>query len=264
MRVYPGEEKLFADAAAHYVENGVSAREAGRVFEIGKDRITTYLKENGLLRKKKDLTYDETFFDVIDTEQKAYWLGFLFADGHVSKERNMLEITIKGEDKGHLEKFKRDISFKGDVTDKDVTLNGKIYPAARIALYGQIKESLMSSGYTLEKRLRVYPNIPIELDRYFIRGYFDGDGSIYKARGNAAITIIGYESFLTTIQDKLIGHCGLTKVKLYNQKKTVREYKKERSQALKILHFLYDKSTVYLDRKYNKYLVLATFMSDHD
>lgn len=36
------------------------------------------------VEKNKKYTCDSTFFNVIDTEEKAYWLGFLMADGFIT------------------------------------------------------------------------------------------------------------------------------------------------------------------------------------
>lgn len=49
---------------------------------------------------------------MIDTEEKAYWLGFLYADGAVSKNTNTIELSLKSSDISHLEKYKSSLSFE--------------------------------------------------------------------------------------------------------------------------------------------------------
>ncbi len=57
----------------------------------------------------------KTFFDVIDSEEKAYWLGFIYADGNVSKNGYTLTIGLQATDSSHLMKladiFKRPVHF---------------------------------------------------------------------------------------------------------------------------------------------------------
>ena len=52
------------------------------------------------------LKFDNTVFDTIDTEEKAYWLGFMYADGYVQNNGNSVELSLKGSDVEHLEKFR--------------------------------------------------------------------------------------------------------------------------------------------------------------
>jgi hypothetical protein len=56
------------------------------------------------------IEYNRHIFDEIDNEEKAYWLGFIVADGYLNSDRNMLRIKLGNKDKNHLEKF---INFLG-------------------------------------------------------------------------------------------------------------------------------------------------------
>jgi hypothetical protein len=51
------------------------------------------------------IEYNRHIFDVIDTPEKAYWLGFIIADGYLNDNKNMLRIKLGNKDKCHLEKF---------------------------------------------------------------------------------------------------------------------------------------------------------------
>jgi hypothetical protein len=55
-------------------------------------------------------TYDRHIFDTIDTPEKAYWLGFIVADGYLNMDKHMLRIKIGNVDKDHLIKY---IKFLG-------------------------------------------------------------------------------------------------------------------------------------------------------
>jgi len=51
------------------------------------------------------IEYNRHIFDKINTPEKAYWLGFIVADGYLNVERRMLRIKLGNKDKHHLEKF---------------------------------------------------------------------------------------------------------------------------------------------------------------
>ncbi|UYZ23301.1 LAGLIDADG family homing endonuclease [Mesobacillus jeotgali] len=83
---------------------------------------------------------DENFFGKITTEEKAYWLGFILADGSVSKEnrRNCITLSLSRKDKEHLYKFKKSIKATYDIKDKIVYLKAK-------------EHSILNLGYIAKK-----------------------------------------------------------------------------------------------------------------
>jgi hypothetical protein len=135
----------------------------------------------------KKYTFDENYFTHIDSPEKAYWLGFLFADGYNTDDEIVIELAKK--DITHLVKFKKTIKATQLIStrskyDKN-QLNTKEFASIRISsremckilsIHGMIK----NKTYTLK-----YPDINSEYDRHFIRGFFDGDGCIFiKIVGN--------------------------------------------------------------------------------
>lgn len=258
------EINLFKEAKEFYITNNVSAREVGRKFGISKDRITKFLTYEGILRPKLSHTFNEDYFEEIDTEDKAYWLGFIYADGSINPSKNCLEISLKESDKSHLEKFKKSIEYSGEVRTKEVKVKGKTYGACRIELYGEklIKDLQHKGVYARKSLIITFPSeeqVPKKLLLHFIRGYFDGDGSLYTYhrkgcnRDEYALSIIGTQDFLNGVQNFLISEVNVRKVKLHNQKVTVFEYKKSWNECLKVLDFLYSNAEIYLDRKYEIY-----------
>ena len=102
--------------ASEYYKNNqkMSIRKTAEMFDISEDSFSRALKEYGIDtdRKLNSYSFDEHVFDSIDTEEKAYWLGFIFADGYISssplKEQNkkyIFEICLALIDTGHLFKF---------------------------------------------------------------------------------------------------------------------------------------------------------------
>ena len=260
------EEQLILEQAINeYCNTTKSARSIAREFGFSKDKINIELHKRRLMRKKKDNSFDENYFDKINNSEKAYWLGFIYADGCVLNKVNCVEIDLKASDIEHLKKFKKCINFKGEIKLKTNALKDKTYEACRIRLFSsKLKHDLIKHGCTPKKSLtRKYPLINKKYNKDFIRGYFDGDGSVYSymrkdcIKPTCALSIIGTLDFLTTVQKILIRESGVNEVKLYNDKVTVWEYKKAFNEALKVLHYLYDDSSVYLDRKFKKFMEFA-------
>ena len=71
-------------------------------------------------------------FEKIDTEEKAYWLGFLYADGYINEKRKFVDIGLKRSDRGHLEKFRQ--FLESDVPIRDEINNGG-YECSRFRIY---------------------------------------------------------------------------------------------------------------------------------
>jgi len=133
--------------------------------------------------------FNENYFENIDTEDKAYWLGFLYADGYVRiGKRNSCQLKLKlsQKDKDHILKFKNCIESKKDIKDsKDVFFsNGKEYISlsSTFNVYSfKIVNDLISHGCVNNKTQKIrFPNLNNNLIYHFIRGYFDGDGCIFK------------------------------------------------------------------------------------
>src|SRR5690606_11965662 len=122
---------------------------------------------------KRKYNVNDDFFDLIDTEEKAYWLGFLSADGCITRG-NILKVRLAKYDENHLSKFLK--SLKSD---------NKIYRdknSVEIQISSQkLCDDLTRIGITRNKSLTIKPiNLPTEIYRHYWRGIFDGDGSICK------------------------------------------------------------------------------------
>ena len=123
--------------------------------------------------------YNRHIFDIIDTAEKAYWLGFIVADGYLNTNKNMLRIKLGNVDKEQLIKF---IDFLGgDETmlkseKHNITGNTQWY----VSCYSkEIKDALVDLTVEQGKSGHEHvPSIPQHLYRDFIRGLWDGDGFI--------------------------------------------------------------------------------------
>lgn len=203
---------------------------------------------------------DEGFFDAVDTEAKAYWLGFINADGCVQLgkvgangwQRNQLNVKLKASDAAHLEKLKADMAAENPVYH--VPQKGKAGPAAEIAMSSlHLVESLIRLGVTPRKSLTATPwNGPDHLMRHYWRGMFDGDGTIVKhpdARGKWHLRFLGSEACVEAFRVWAVPVCG-SAAKVYPKGNIFSWTAGGLASPQALARELYAGSTVYLDRKY--------------
>lgn len=122
--------------------------------------------------------YKENIFEVIDSKEKAYWIGFLYADGYIHSRDNGWGIALKESDKEQLEKF---IDFLG-VDDRDCLAHRELTKSFNFHVTREkTHKDLINLGFTANKSydttLDVWNNIPKEFKKYFLLGFWDGDGS---------------------------------------------------------------------------------------
>lgn len=240
-----------------YTEENVSLKQLGKEFGCAPGSI------KNLLHNKKIKTHgakhgyprNEHYFTIIDTPEKAYWLGFLYADGCVHNNRN--EVSVSSIDKEHLEKFKKAI---GAVNHKITVFQSKQFPDAKpTCIFSirdkQIHDDLIKWGCAPNKSLALtkIPNIPRDYVSHFLRGYFDGDGSLHYLKGtnNYRISIAGTPEFLDDVQKELGTNLS------YNHSSQIYQLQiAGRKQVTRILQYFYKDSNenIRLNRKYSIYL----------
>lgn len=247
------------------IQEGKTCKEICKELNVSKSTVNRRCKKLSLSipNYHNQLKFDNTVFDNINTEEKAYWLGFLYADGNVCYDKNIISISLKREDKSHLEKFKCFLNAKCNIKDNIVKVKNKEYKTSRIQVCDKhFKQTLISLGCVPRKSLILtFPLIEIfaqkELIYDFIRGYVDGDGCLtFTANGKLCLYILGTKEFLEGI------------VKVFPEKfKSIHKIKRLATNVYKISNSgenatyvalkLYDKATIYLDRKYNRFAVLC-------
>ena len=227
----------------------------------------------GLLRRKgikvlnrtelnmKDFPRNSNYFNKIDSFDKAYWLGFLYADGYISKD-NEIRINLKREDEEHLRKFLRAINAKNHtIKYSQKKQEDKIYYQAYCHIRdNQMVKDLANLGCVNNKSLILtFPNeqqLPKEFQSHFIRGYFDGDGSITFSNKKCRISFVGTQNMLLGIQ-KVLDKENLA---LEKHENFCRLSIMGNRQLVKILSFIYLDSyyEIELNRKrtiYNNFLL---------
>jgi hypothetical protein len=133
---------------------------------------------------------NDRFFEFIDTEEKAYWLGFLGADGNVSG--NLLQIDLMQTDHSHLEKLKASLDAEHPVIDRMID-----YAQCRFAVSNKkIVSDLAKHGLIPKKSSTLVPwsSEDHTLQRHYWRGLIDGDGSIFFSGNKWSISLNGSRS----------------------------------------------------------------------
>lgn len=220
--------------------------------------------------------YNETYFNEIDTEEKAYWLGFLYADGWVSRDSHQFSLCLKSSDILHLVKFRDIITPTGKIMQKNVKLGDKIFSAHTFGgCNGPLRNTLVAKGCTPRKSLTLqFPNsqiVPNNLRKHFIRGYFDGDGSVSrncKIGGLFAIiaSFTGTRDFLDSLQNVLIEEIPnytIVSVRKDSRSKCFFISKGGKNAPMALLKYLYDGCSVCLERKRDKYLSAFAVLSSN-
>lgn len=247
---------------------GKSLSALGREFGVSYNTIRNLLKKQGIKTKgnKHNFPRDEFYFKEINNPEKAYWLGFLYADGCVHSNSNEISISLK--DKEHLEKFKKAIKAKNKISE---SIDHRWSTPCQLYHFSikdkQLKADLIKWGCTPKKSLSLtkIPNIPRDFVSHFIRGYFDGDGSLHwlNKKKNFRLSFVGTELFLKDIQKEL----GLSSLSLGQQEGNQSKYFQVagRKQVPMILDYIYKDSTenTRLDRKYKNYLDCLNWAHRH-
>ena len=233
---------------------------------LRKNRVNVLsLSELGMLNFPRN----SNFFESVDTPVKAYWLGFLYADGYIGKEKDKrVRITLKKSDEQHLSKFLSAIEANNTPIKYSQKKDGdKIFEQAYCCLRdAKLVEDLNRAGcvncksYTL-----TFPNtdiLPEKLQSHFIRGYFDGDGSLHSTLSGKnktpryRITFVGTKSFLESLRHIL----GKEHIAIENRDTYCMFSISGNKQLIPILEYLYKDSndSIELTRKrqiYNKFLL---------
>lgn len=266
---YKQKLKLFEVAEEGYCSVDTISRWMKK-YNLPTDNELRYLK----LGKKYSL--DEDFFENIDTEEKAYWLGFIMADGCINIYQNKpnrkpmkrlksnytsyrLSILLAKQDINHLTKFKNSLKYDGVLEEGFTILNNKEYPNVKIRVTSKkLCLDLMKQNVLPRKSSKeIFPiNLPQDMYRHFIRGYFDGDGSIYyyKKTFNLLLTIVGGHDFLVNLKQYLVDNGFNTNGQIKNEGNYSTYVIGGNQLGGEVLDYLYKDSNIYLDRKFNTYL----------
>lgn len=166
--------------------DGMDAPEIGRTLSLHSSSVYNILEEAGIDRREQIACDNPGYFDQIDTPDKAYWLGFLGADGCVTgstrgiKTYLRLQAKLARKDRDHLVTLHKALKARRPIRDFDEKSFGKIVPVSALAVSSQqVADALIGHGIIRKKTDVLQPwNGPADLMPHYWRGLVDGDGHI--------------------------------------------------------------------------------------
>lgn len=242
-------DKYHTDAAYQLEKHGVSLKGRG---------VQRMLSRTGCI------CYDWNASE-IKTEEQAYTLGFLMADGH--NTGSQVGIKVKTSDGYILEKMKNCFS-------KEIKLQEHEDYCSFVISATTVCDNLRNLGIVEHKSHseKHIPEMPSDLVRHFIRGYFDGDGTVFicKSGKNRFFKcnicsstrnilemfkdVLAKDGIISTINlekrvgkpYKVCGKCdGIASMDMY------RLFIRQKASIEKLFHYLYDGATIFLKRKHD-------------
>ena len=224
------------------------------------------------LTHSKKYNIDVTYFEKVDTEDKAYFLGLLYADGYNGKSNSCIRLGLASPDEHILETFKKYLKTNKPLKfyNKGKQTNNKWKDFYNLDIENKkMCEDLEKLNcFQAKTHFLTFPNqsiVPKHLIRHFIRGFFDGDGCITSTRTKNkpnrkptySISFVTTLSFLESLEQIFIEELGFKKVKFSKRfkerKDSIYTFSFAGSNKVeKLYHYLYDNSNPELCLKRKK------------
>lgn len=236
-----------------------------------KRRCRSSLKSAQSLSATRKYSVDESFFSTIDNDIKAYWLGFLYADGSVyipkttsgNNKGGIVELGLMKQDEYHISSLLYDLNSDYKIQDRKIQLNDNTYLSSRVQINSAkmcsdlIKQGCVPAKSTILKP----PLLRDDLIHHFIRGYFDGDGCVcfYPEYNHCSYSILGTKEILEYIKY----NSGVSKRITIRKSKRGNFYEINMgapAAVKKFFSYIYKDKTVFLERKWDKSLKMMKYL----
>lgn len=242
-------------------QDGSTLNEIAVVYNTDRHTVGRVLKRNNFVIDRKTYHCDEHYFDQIDSIDKAYILGLLWADGHNDVSRGKIILQLQEKDKELLESINKIISSDRPLWFCPLHTKNKNWSNTyTLTLQSDhISNVLESYGMVQRKSLVLeFPDVVKEdLFGPFIRGYVDGDGSICfnDKTKKTEVSMVGTEMFLKKIKE-ICSNLGI-KSSIYDKNKGNQIIKTlhitNKKDRVRFLNWIYDRANLKMERKYLKY-----------
>lgn len=221
--------------------------------------LATLQRKSILGRRKsprKKLSFDLDFFQTIDSEAKAYYLGLFKADGYLDKSRNRFEIRLQLKDRELIDKF----CYILDLPPTYANIVKARRPEQQDSISWSFRNEQFTSHLSDLKTPQILKRIPSHLAHHFIRGYFDGDGTIaYRNRSKNKIryqfALVGSPNDDSVLRyfNELVGQ-RFTQIHVDKRSNLPFLNTQSKELLLDLKDFLYENATIYLGRKHQKFV----------
>lgn len=192
---------------------------------------------------------DQSVFENVQTEEQFYWIGYLMADGSISSTSN--SISLSSADLEHLKKFAAFLKTDSPIRMRENPI-GRWWEISVNS--SRICKDIAHFGLVPNKETRATPHHSLLNNKYFWRGVVDGDGScLFSKEGYFFIKICGSYDICNAFNEYVFSILG----KRYSiiKANNIYAFGVCGNKAFKIASILYKNSRIFLDRKYNNYLI---------
>ena len=256
-------------------QKGENSTDIAKDFGVASDTILRWLRKSNVQIRESRVSLaapiNESFFNSIDTELKAYWLGFLLADGCIGESagtRRTLRLWLAEKDESAIRQFANDINYKGKIR-----YDGKKRQYGIVFNNTKLCGDLIKHGY-LDWKLgnpRIINNVPSNLHYHLVRGLFDGDGSITYSWGHgnktvrvtpqAGVTIVAHKDHFKCLYEVgvIISASGVNFNGVKSRKTHLSLTWSGNGNASLIHDWMYQNATRYLARKKIKFPGIGIF-----
>lgn len=251
------------EIAALY-QDGISLRDLSRIYKVDKSVIKRRLIKHGftlrtLSEANRIYSFDENIFANIDSHEKAYWLGFLAADGSICN--NTIKIGLSAKDKDHLEKFRSFLTSNHPISNYTATVLGKQYETISFSVHSDKMTADLAKWNIVPRKSKTLEPANID-DKYissYLLGLVDGDGGFgwHKKPGllpQLRMFFISSLPICRFMMTTLVNECNISETKIIQDKRSPDMYYcyyLGNNKVQKIADYLYRDAVVWLDRKRN-------------
>lgn len=245
--------KLPVEYVLSRYNEGYGSSTIAKELSVGAQSVLDLLKKYGVvLRGQRKYFFNEHYFSVIDTHEKAYFLGFIAADGNVFGNR--LKLCNKKEDVYILQAFSDAIEHTGKIVEYTAG-----YPELAVRSKAMVEDLLRHGISPNKSKTLMFPStISEEFINSFMLGYFDGDGSVgiyfgkrpKDKKGRPVFSVLGTKEFCTSFKQILITNCNATDTMVRDIRNSIHCYAQGSTKVVKNIHkFLYADCPIFLTRK---------------
>lgn len=266
-------------AALLYTQEKLSSSQVAALLHLSDATVRNLVRREGLFirdtracRRRKHY-FNTSFFDQVNSEAKAYFFGFLLADGS-NNGRNAIEVEVQERDGYILETFLEELNSENLFLQRRPAAQPTHQPLVHLLLSSTyMSKHLEKLGMVPRKSyLLVFPDWikNSSLLPHFLRGYWDGDGNLQAyERGyrkdnsrHAACSVVGTDNFCSTVRDLIYKHTGTWgNLKHLNTQSNCTSTLVYGGipRAFAVAEWLYGEGTIYLKRKFQIYQQIREF-----